>query len=285
MFRSRFKQVDVFTAQAFKGNPVAVVLEADELSEHQMAAIARWTNLSETTFVLKPLDERADYRVRIFTTLHELPFAGHPTLGTCHAWLEAGGQPRGHEILQECGVGIVRIRRDADRLAFTAPPLLRSGPVAIEQVEAIRRALHIEAHEMLDAQWVDNGAGWMLLRLSSPDVVLRIAPDFAQLGDTPVGVFAPWPARAGNDELAFEVRAFIAGDAMPEDPVTCRLVAGMAQWLRCDRLAPNNYVVKQGRALGRAGRIYVSHDGECIWIGGSAMTMVDGVLAFPVASS
>lgn len=281
MLRRAFKQVDVFADHPFKGNPVAVILDAEGLSDDQMAAIARWTNLSETTFVLKPRDPDADYRVRIFTTLHELPFAGHPTLGTCRAWLEAGGTPRGEEIVQECGVGRVRIRRDADRLAFIAPPLLTGGPVPVSQLEAIRLALGVSAHDVLDAQWVNNGAGWLALRLSSPDVVLRIKPDFTRLGDAPVGVFAAYPVRADGDLPAFEARAFIAGDAMPEDPVTGSLMAGIAQWLSRDRLAPDHYVVHQGRVLGRAGRIHVDRHGDDIWIGGNAITLVDGMLTMP----
>jgi PhzF family phenazine biosynthesis protein len=279
VLRRLFKQVDVFSEQPFRGNPVAVIFEADDLSEDQMATMARWTNLSETTFVLKPNDPRADYRVRIFSTLHELPFAGHPTLGTCHAWLEAGGKPQGNEIVQECGVGLVRIRRDAQRLAFIAPPLLRSDPLAVEQREALRDALGIDSHELLDAQWVDNGAGWVALRLSSADVVLRIQPDFARLGSVPVGVFARRPASTQSDAVEFEARAFIAGDAMPEDPVTGSLVAGIAQWLKRDRLAPDSYVVDQGRLLGRAGRIHVTCCGSDIWIGGHTLTLVDGILA------
>lgn len=281
MVRRTFKQVDVFAEQPLKGNPVAVVLDADDLSSEQMAAIARWTNLSETTFVLTPTDPAADYRVRIFSTLRELPFAGHPTLGTCHAWLEAGGTPRGDEIVQECAMGRVRIRREARHLAFTAPPLLTAGPVPAEQVESIRAALGVEAHEVLDAQRVDNGAGWLALRLSSPDVVLRIVPDFSQLGTVPVGVFAAYAVSVDGALAELEARAFIAGDAMPEDPVTGSLAAGIAQWLDRDRLAPPHYVVNQGRLLGRAGRIHVDCHGEDIWIGGHTITLVDGVLSIP----
>ncbi|AIF47580.1 PhzF family phenazine biosynthesis protein [Dyella japonica] len=280
-----FKQVDVFADQPFKGNPVAVIMDADDLSVEQMAAIARWTNLSETTFVLQPTDPGADYRVRIFTTLHELPFAGHPTLGTCRAWLEAGGVPCGEEIVQQCGVGRVRIRRDANRLAFAAPPLLMSGAAPAPQVEAIRAALGINAHELLDAQWVDNGAGWMALRLASPEVVLRIRPDVSKLGGTPVGVFAAYSVSTEHELPEFEARAFIAGDAMPEDPVTGSLMAGIAQWLQHDRLAPDHYVVNQGRLLGRTGRIHVDRRGEDIWIGGNALTLVDGILAAPFVLS
>jgi PhzF family phenazine biosynthesis protein len=278
VFRRSFKQVDVFSEQPFKGNPVAVVLNADGISVAQMAAIARWTNLSETTFVLSPLDPGADYRVRIFSTLHELPFAGHPTLGTCHAWLEAGGKPKGNEIIQECGVGLVRIRRDKGRLAFTAPPLLRSGRVEPAQLMPLCDALGIDANDVLDAQWVDNGAGWLALRVSSPDIVLCAKPDLAKLGETPVGIFARWPESEGHGSAAFELRAFIAGDAMPEDPVTGSLAAGLAQWLKSDRLAPDHYVMHQGQVLGRAGMIHVNCDGSDIWIGGNALTLVDGAL-------
>lgn len=281
MIRRAFKQVDVFAEQPFRGNPVAVILDADGLSDEQMAAIARWANLSETTFVLAPTAPGADYRVRIFTTLHELPFAGHPTLGTCRAWLEAGGTPRGEEIVQECAVGPVRIRRDGHRLAFKAPPLLTGGRVPADQTEAIRRALGVDAHEVLDAQWVDNGAGWLALRLISPEVVLRVRPDYGRLGDVPVGVFAAYPADPASGAPEFEARAFIAGDAMPEDPVTGSLMAGIAQWLARDRLAPDRYVVNQGRMLGRAGRIHVERHGDDLWIGGNAITLVDGVLATP----
>ncbi|QNK00696.1 PhzF family phenazine biosynthesis protein [Dyella telluris] len=282
MLRYAFKQVDVFAEQAFKGNPVAVILGADGLSDDQMAAIARWTNLSETTFVLKPTDPSADYRVRIFTTVRELPFAGHPTLGTCHAWLEAGGVPRGEEILQECGIGKVRIRRLADRLAFTAPPLLASGALPAGQVDAICTALGIDAQDVMDAQQVDNGAGWVALRLSSPELVLRITPDYGRLGHVPVGIFAAWPATSESGIAEFEARAFIAGDAVPEDPVTGSLMAGIAQWLRHDPQAPDGYIVNQGRMLGRAGRIHVDQQGEDIWISGQTHTLVDGVLSIPL---
>lgn len=281
VLRCSFKQVDVFAEQAFKGNPVAVILGADDLSDGQMAAIARWTNLSETTFVLRPTDPGADYRVRIFTTVHELPFAGHPTLGTCHAWLEAGGVPRGEEIVQECGIGNVRIRRLAGRLAFTAPPLLASGALPAAQVEAICAALGIDAADVMDAQRVDNGAGWVALRLASPERVLRITPDFGRLGKVPVGIFAAWPATAAHGLAEFEARAFIAGDAVPEDPVTGSLMAGIAQWLRQDPQVPDRYIVNQGRLLGRAGRIHVDRQGEDIWISGQTHTLVDGALSVP----
>ncbi|UPG89980.1 PhzF family phenazine biosynthesis protein [Luteibacter aegosomaticola] len=274
----RFKQVDVFSRTPFKGNPVAVVLDAEGMTDDDMAAMARWTNLSETTFVLPPQHPRADYRVRIFTTLYEMPFAGHPTLGTCHAWLEAGGKPQGDDIIQECGVGLVRIRRDGGLLAFTAPPLVRSGPVDTSQAQIIRSALGLTEADVLDAQWVDNGAGWLALRLARRDVVLGITPDFSKLGETPVGVFA------GEDDV-FEMRAFIAGDAMPEDPVTGSLAAGIAMWLAKDGLAPDAYVIQQGRRLGRAGEIHIARDADGIWIGGSALTLLDGVLHLPLTTA
>jgi PhzF family phenazine biosynthesis protein len=267
----RFKQVDVFGTASFMGNPVAVVLDAADIPDGTLAAIARWTNLSETTFVLPATDPRADYRVRIFTTLHEMPFAGHPTLGTCHAWLEAGGKPKGDEIIQECGIGLVRIRRDEGLLAFVAPPLIRSGAADVSQVESIRSALGIEKADLLDAQWVDNGAGWLALRLASRESIIRLQPDFARLGTTPVGIFAG----EGND---FELRAFIAGDAMPEDPVTGSLAAGVATWLANEGLAPDAYTFHQGRNVSRAGAIHVRRDLDGVWIGGSTTTLVDGAL-------
>jgi PhzF family phenazine biosynthesis protein len=267
----RFKQVDVFGGATFKGNPVAVVLDADGMADDQLAAMARWTNLSETTFVLPPTDPRADYRVRIFTTLYELPFAGHPTLGTCHAWLEAGGVPKGVEIIQECGVGLVRLRRDGGMLAFTAPPLTRAGPADAAQVESVRVALGLDAGDLLDAQWVDNGAGWLAFRLSSRAAVLALTPDFSILGDTPIGVFAA-------DGEAFELRAFIAGDGMQEDPVTGSLAAGVAAWLARDGLAPDAYVFHQGCKLGRDGHIHVRREGDDLWIGGRTATLIDGTL-------
>lgn len=271
MAHRRFKQVDVFGTASFMGNPVAVVLDAADIPDETLAAIARWTNLSETTFVLPATDPRADYRVRIFTTLHEMPFAGHPTLGTCHAWLEAGGKPKGDEIIQECGIGLVRIRRDEGLLAFIAPPLIRPGAADASQVESIRTALGIEEADLLDAQWVDNGAGWLALRLASRESVIRVEPDFTRLGATPVGIFAG----EGKD---FELRAFIAGDAMPEDPVTGSLAAGVATWLASEGLAPDTYTFHQGRKVGRAGAIHVRRDHDGLWIAGSTTTLIDGVL-------
>ena len=279
MSQFEFKQVDVFSRTPLKGNPLAVVLGADELSEERMAAFATWTNLSETTFVLEPRDPRADYRVRIFTTLQELPFAGHPTLGTCHAWLEAGGIAKGEEIIQECGVGLVRIRRQGGDLAFLAPPLLRSGPVDADLVERVRLGLGVEEGTITAAQWVDNGAGWLVLMLADRAQVMALQPDYAQLSGLAVGVIAPCCPERDDTDAMFEVRAFIAGDGAPEDPATGSLNAGVAQWLLSEGLAPASYVVSQGLTMGRAGRIHVEQIGDEIWVGGSAVTCIEGSLS------
>lgn len=278
MSRFDFKQVDVFSNEPLKGNPVAVVFGADPLSDARMAAFANWTNLSETTFILEPQDLRADYRLRIFTTLQELPFAGHPTLGSCHAWLEAGGVPKGEEIVQECAVGLVRIRRNDAELAFLAPPLLKSGPVEAGLLEQVRQGLRLAPGAIVDAQWVDNGAGWLAVLLAERGQVLDLQPDYAQLTGLAVGVIAPWNPERDGDAAQFEVRAFIAGDGMPEDPATGSLNAGIAQWLLGAGLAPASYVVSQGLSMGRAGRIQVERIGDEVWIGGSAVTCIEGSL-------
>ncbi|AZC49892.1 PhzF family phenazine biosynthesis protein [Pseudomonas chlororaphis] len=278
MSRFDFKQVDVFSNEPLKGNPVAVVFGADPLSDARMAAFANWTNLSETTFILEPQDPRADYRLRIFTTLQELPFAGHPTLGSCHAWLEAGGVPKGEEIVQECAVGLVRIRRNGAELAFLAPPLLKSGPVEAGLLEQVRQGLRLAPGAIVDAQWVDNGAGWLAVLLAERGQVFDLQPDYAQLTGLAVGVIAPWNPECDGDAAQFEVRAFIAGDGMPEDPATGSLNAGIAQWLLGAGLAPASYVVSQGLSMGRAGRIQVERIGDDVWIGGSAVTCIEGSL-------
>lgn len=278
MSQFQFKQVDVFSRVALKGNPVAVVLNADGLSDAQMADFARWTNLSETTFVLRPQDPQADYRLRIFTTLRELPFAGHPTLGSCHAWLEAGGQPKGREVIQECGAGLITIRRDAEQLAFKAPPLLRSGPVEEALIQRICAGLQIEPQAVGRASWVDNGPGWVAVMLRDRAQVLALEPDYPQLLGLALGVIAPWDSAKDGDDAHFEVRAFIAGDGMQEDPVTGSLNAGLAQWLMAQGLAPARYTVSQGTAMGRAGRVAIERVGDDIWVGGAAVTCLSGHL-------
>jgi PhzF family phenazine biosynthesis protein len=277
--RHTFHQLDVFTDTPYKGNPLAVVHAAQDLSDEQMASFARWTNLSETTFLLPPADPGADYRVRIFTPGGELPFAGHPTLGSCSAWLKAGGRPRqGGMIVQECGVGLVRIRRSDTRLAFAAPPLRRSGPLDSSSLRQIQQALGLGDQDIVAHQWVDNGPGWCAVMLRSAEQVLALRPDFAALGDFRLGVAAPQLAGADTD---YEVRVFVPSLGVPEDPVTGSLNAGLAQWLIGTGSAADNYVVRQGTAMGRAGKVFVERIGDDIWIGGEVVGCIEGIVEFP----
>jgi PhzF family phenazine biosynthesis protein len=273
-----FRQVDVFTDVPFVGNPVAVVLDADGLDEDAMRRIARWTNLSETTFVLAPTQPGADYRVRIFTPADELPFAGHPTLGTCHAWLEEGGTPAaGDVVVQECAAGLVRVRRTTAGLAFAAPPLLRSGPVTDDVVAAVAAVVGVAPPSILEAAWVDNGPGWIAFLLDSVDAVERARPGAVppDLVDVKVGLVATYPPGGPH---AIEVRGFFPKDGMlAEDPVTGSLNASVAQWLLGNGRLAAPYVASQGAALGRAGRIRVERDGDgTIWIGGGTVTCIAG---------
>ncbi|MBL7494413.1 PhzF family phenazine biosynthesis protein [Frankia sp. AgB1.9] len=296
-----FRQVDVFSRERLLGNPVAVVHEADGLSDEELAAFARWTNLSETTFLLTPTVPAADYRLRIFTPGGELPFAGHPTIGSAHAWLEAGGVPRGEHIVQECAAGLVPLRRLASdpaaapgdteplpapgattrvpvpggvsRLAFAAPPLLRDGPVDDDLLARLTAPLGIEPADVVDAKWCDNGPGWVGLRLASARQVLALPPDFAAI-EQDTGVVGPYPE---GGECAVEVRAFCAPHlGITEDPVTGSLNASLAQWLAGDVL-PSTYVASQGTALGRRGRVHIdkASDGT-VWVGGDAHTTIAG---------
>lgn len=284
----RFTQVDVFTATPYLGNPLAVVLDSDGLDDHAMQRIANWTNLSETTFVLPPTNPQADYRVRIFTTDRELPFAGHPTLGTCHAWLEAGGAPRGGEVVQECGVGPIAIRRDGNRLAFAAPPRRRDGPLDEAEVATIARGLGVARDEIIHHAWCDNGPAWRGVMLASADRVLSLTPDAATLRPIGLGIGVVGAkvgvlgatGSADPDAPAFEVRAFTPGDAgVAEDPVTGSLNAALGQWLIGAGLAPDRYVASQGTALGRAGRVHVSRDASGqVWVGGDTVTCVRGTI-------
>ena len=314
-----FRQVDVFSPVPTSGNPVAVVHDADGLTDDQMAAFARWTNLSETTFLLAPTDAGrdggADYRVRIWTPGGELPFAGHPTLGTAHAWLEAGGAPRGEGVVQECGVGLVRLRRSTvgqgqgqgqgqqqeqgegraeeprQRLAFAAPPLLRSGAVDAADLAQIARSLRIDVSDIVRSAWVDNGPGWVAVQLRDAETVLGLDPDLVAMGDLELGVvgeYAPGGAGTGvagtygpgATEPAVEVRAFVPSIGVGEDPVTGSLNAGIAQWLGGDVL-PSSYVASQGTVLGRSGRVHVEKlpDGE-VWVGGDTVTTIVGQVSF-----
>ncbi len=287
-----FKQVDVFTAEPYRGNPVAVVLDGEGLSDSEMQRFAHWTNLSETTFLLPPTSPGADYRVRIFSPGSELPFAGHPTIGSCHAWLETGGVPAIEgTVVQECGVGLVTLRREDTRLAFAAPPLIKDGAVDPAEVELVCKVLQIDPSEVLDAQWADNGPGWIAVKLASAEAVLALDPDFGAVESYGVGVVGPspigvvGPSKVGvvgettGGEAAIEVRAFFrAGDQAAEDPVTGSLNAAVAQWLLGTGELTAPYVASQGTALGRAGRVYVDQaDGE-IWVGGDAVTCITGTV-------
>ncbi len=300
-----FKQIDVFTSTPYLGNPVAVVLAGDGLSDAEMASFARWTNLSETTFVLPPVNPSADYRLRIFTPGSELPFAGHPTLGSCHGWLEAGGQPKNKDfIVQECAKGLVKIRRDgtgerlAHRLAFAAPELSRSAPspVVLAQVTA---ALGITAGQVNAAQLLNNGPVWLGLLLDSPETVLQIMPNHQELAklNIKVGVAGIYPvnatpliARANREAKAFvqekpemtpdlEVRAFAASIGINEDPVTGSLNASLAQWLMDDSIMPAQYTAAQGVCVKRAGQIDLQRDADGqVWVGGQSVTCIDGAV-------
>lgn len=282
--RRAFAQVDVFTARACAGNPLAVVLDGEGLSTAQMQSFADWTNLSETTFLLPPDTPEADYRVRIFSPGRELAFAGHPTLGSCHAWLVAGGRPRGEVIVQQCEAGLIPIRRAAGRLWFAAPPRLRSGPLEPDEVVRIARGLRLSVDEIVAHAWCDNGPRWRGVMLSSADRVLALAPDPACLAGLDIGVIGARgkvgvvaPAGAGTD-YDFEVRAFFtAGGTLREDPVTGSLNAALAQWLIGEARAPASYVARQGTALGRDGRVHIEQgNDETVWVGGDCTDCISG---------
>ncbi|MDT0213800.1 PhzF family phenazine biosynthesis protein [Rothia sp. ARF10] len=272
-----FRQVDVFSSEPWLGNPLAVVHDADGLTDAQMAAFARWTNLSETTFLGAPTDPRADYRVRIWTTGGELLFAGHPTIGSAHAWLEAGGEPRGDVVVQECGAGLVDVRR-SPRLGFAAPPLRRSGPVDDDHASRILRGLRIEESQVKDMAWVDNGPGWVGVDLGTASAVVDVVPDLAAFTDLKVCLLGRWDeTSASNLGADVEVRAFYAdGNEFAEDPVTGSANAGLAQWLIGTGSLPDSYVARQGSVIGREGRVHVeAADGE-VWVSGDAVTRIEG---------
>ncbi|WP_149957856.1 PhzF family phenazine biosynthesis protein [Zafaria cholistanensis] len=321
-----YKQVDVFTATPYFGNALAVVLDSDGMAEEEMLRFANWMNLAETTFVLRPTQPGADYRVRIFTTTTELPFAGHPTLGTAHAWLEAGGAPaRPGVVVQECPAGLIEVRAQAaddgggHRLALKAPPLVRTGPLEEDVLEWALAGLGLARTDVVAHQWIANGPQWAGLLLRDAELVLALEPDFAVLEGLEVGVIGPHAshgahavpyresprpvrrkgARAELEPLPapeapglpagtafqsvvasapadFEVRAFVPGEGLPEDPATGSLNAGFAVWLTRDGLAPEHYTVRQGTRLGRAGLIEVSTDTEGIWVAGQAVTCIEG---------
>jgi PhzF family phenazine biosynthesis protein len=283
MRQRQFKQVDVFTATPYRGNPLAVVIDGSGVSDEAMQDFARWTNVSETTFLLPPANEQADYQVRIFTPGSELPFAGHPTLGSCRAWLEAGGKPRkASVVVQESRIGLVRIRREGARLAFEAPPVQRSAisPAVLSQVAA---ALGLDTRQVIATQVLDNGPRWLTLLLDSPQTVLGLSPDHLALKnlDVKVGVAAVYETR--NETAAsplLEVRAFAASSGIPEDPVTGSLNASLAQWLISEGRLPARYLAAQGACLQRAGRIYIEQDDNAqVWVGGDCVTCISGIVS------
>jgi PhzF family phenazine biosynthesis protein len=273
--------VDVFSSAPFAGNPVAVVHEASGLDDDRMLAVTRWLDLSETTFLVPPTDPDADYAVRIFTPAGELPFAGHPTLGTCHAWLEAGGVPTDVDVVvQECGAGLVRVRRTPEGLSFAAPPMVRSGVVAPEDLARVVDVLGITESDVEDAAWVDNGPGWVAVRLASAEAVLALRP--SPVVDAPTFIGAVGPHPAGSD-TSIEVRGFFTDQhlTLREDPVTGSLNASIAQWLLRSSASDGPvlaapYVAAQGTALGRSGRVSITEDDGVVWVGGATRTAVAG---------
>ena len=273
----RFQLVDVFGDRPLSGNPLAVVFDADNLDSEQMQQIARWINLSETTFLCSPTRGDADYRVRIFTPARELPFAGHPTLGTCHAWLTASGRVRGTgEVIQECGAGLIRIRRTDSALAFEAPPLIRSGPVDEPKLDEIARFLRVGRSQIVDANWADNGPGWIVVLLASAQAVLAVEPVHEFPTPVDVGIVGPYPV---GSQVAFELRAFFTDHqrAVREDPVTGSLNASVAQWLLASGRASSPYIASQGTCVGCSGRIAIDQDAAgTVWVGGRVNTVFSG---------
>ncbi|MCB8879044.1 PhzF family phenazine biosynthesis protein [Acidisoma cellulosilytica] len=272
-----FRLVDVFGRDDFSGNPLAVIADAEGLDTETMQRITRWLNLSETTFLLPPTTSEADYRVRIFTLTRELPFAGHPTLGTCHAWLEAGGKPRtSGRIVQECGAGLITVRQSEQGLAFAAPPLLRFGPPSEAEIAEIADFLNIGRDAIVEAAWIDNGPGWIGIMLGSAGEVLALQPKRHHARSIEVGVVGP---HSIGQEAAFEVRALFTDTqgAVIEDPVTGSLNASVAQWLYASGRVDGPYIAAQGTVLGRTGRVQIERDGDGqIWVGGATRTLFSG---------
>ncbi len=281
MTERSFSLIDVFEDGPFSGNPLAVIRAAEGLDTAEMQRIANWLNLSETTFLLPPTDPAADYRARIFTVDRELPFAGHPTLGSCHAWLEAGGRPQKDDmIVQECGVGLVTIRRQGERLAFAAPPLTRSGPLSEDELAEVLALLRLDPAAVVDAEWVSNGPGWVAVMLGSAEAVLAVDPVRSHGRVIDIGVVGPHPA--GSD-IDYEIRGFFSGasDMLLEDPVTGSLNASIGQWLYASGRVDRPYVAAQGTKLGRRGRVRVSRDeaGQ-VWVAGASRTLFSGAGRF-----
>jgi PhzF family phenazine biosynthesis protein len=275
-----YRQVDVFSQQAFRGNPLAIVLGADRLSDPEMALFSKWTNLSETTFLVRPTDPKADYRVRIFSLGEELPFAGHPTLGSCHAWLAAGGRPMGAEIVQQCGVGLVHLRGRAGHLAFEAPQLRRTAPLDGPTLDRLRRGLGLTEGEIVASRLLDGGLEQTVLVIRSRERLLSLKPDWKVLATDGVGLVAPYGKHGQRGDPDFEVRVFDATLANGEDPVTGSFNASVARWMLGEGMAPEHYVVSQGTVLGRAGRVYVDQDQGRTWIGGDIVDRIVGKIDF-----
>ncbi len=268
-----FRQVDVFGGAVLGGNPVAVVLDGEGVDESVMRAFARWTNLSETTFVLPPTENGADYQLRIFTPARELPFAGHPTLGSAHAWAEHTGSTA-DRLVQQCGAGLVQLRRDGDGWAFAAPPLTRSGPPSDEDLLLAVSALGLSGEEVLEAAWVDNGPGWLGLRLASAAAVLEVVPD-ASATPFPIGLIG---AHDEGGPADYEVRAFVTGDGIPEDPVTGSLNAGFAEWFFGTGVEQESYTVRQGTKVGATGDVRLTNESGAFWITGATRTVIEGTV-------
>lgn len=292
MTHHRFAQVDVFSREPFRGNPVAVILDADDLTEEQMRRIARWTNLSETTFVLSPTGgagdagHTADYRLRIFTPGGELPFAGHPTLGSAHAWLENGGTPRrSGVIVQECAAGLVEVHHEpgaAAPLSFTAPPTTRSGPLSDDDLARACTALRIDPSDVVAHQWVVNGPQWAALQLESARDVLDLEPDFSVVDDMDIGVFGFYGGADPDRPADLEIRAFTPSDGIGEDPVTGSLNASVGQWLVRTGVVDGPYTAAQGTVLGRTGRVRVTPTGDGnVRVGGATTTLFSGNAVLP----
>ena len=275
-----FAEVDVFSPQPLRGNPLAVVIAADALSDADMALFSKWTNLSETTFLLRPIRPEADYRVRIFSHGEELPFAGHPTLGSCHVWLSSGGKAKGSYIMQECGIGLVRLRHKSGRLAFEAPPLRQSQPVDPGVLDRIRRGLGLTEGEITASRLLDGGLEVNAVMIASRDRLLALKPDWPTLAIGGVGVIALWAPFHVAGQPDFEVRVFDQTLTGSEDPVTGSFNAAVARWLIGAQMAPDQYLVSQGTVMGRTGRIHVNKDADGLWIGGDVADRIEGTVLF-----
>ncbi|MFI6279216.1 PhzF family phenazine biosynthesis protein [Streptomyces sp. NPDC050988] len=272
-----FVQVDVFSTSPFSGNPVAVVLDGTDLTDEDMQRLARWTNLSETTFVLPPTTPSADYRLRIFTPGGELPFAGHPTLGSARAWLDGGGTPRhADHVVQECAAGLVTVRRGEDTLSFAAPPRVREGALDDDDLDRFVAAFGITRDRVVAHQWVDNGPGWAVIHLPTAEEVLALEPDLSLIPDAMVGAIGACP---DGSPYRFEMRTFAPGVGVPEDPACGSMNAAVGQWLTSTGAAPSSYRVSQGTRLGRAASIEITADTDgTVWVSGAAVIRIRGTI-------